>query len=94
MGRHSTRYPAEVRERAVSEAVTPGGEEAETRVCGSFAAAMDTLIGTAKLNDVDPQAWLAEILTSRTDRGSGMVVVSRNSWIRDPIRWNRRERPA
>ena len=26
------------------------------------AAAMYTLIGTAKLNDVDPQAWLADVL--------------------------------
>ena len=24
---------------------------------------MYTLIGTAKLNDVDPQAWLADVLT-------------------------------
>ena len=23
---------------------------------------MDTLIATAKLNDVDPQAWLADVL--------------------------------
>ena len=26
------------------------------------AAAMYTLIGTAKLNDIDPQAWLADVL--------------------------------
>ena len=26
------------------------------------AAAMYTLIGTAKLNNVDPQAWLADVL--------------------------------
>ena len=29
---------------------------------GARAAVMYTLIGTAKLNDVDPQAWLAEVL--------------------------------
>ena len=29
---------------------------------GRRAAAMYTLIGTAKLNDVDPQAWLADVL--------------------------------
>ena len=29
---------------------------------GVRAAAMYTLIGTAKLNNVDPQAWLADVL--------------------------------
>ena len=29
---------------------------------GVRATAMYTLIGTAKLNDVDPQAWLADVL--------------------------------
>ena len=29
---------------------------------GERAAAMYTLIATAKLNDVDPQAWLADVL--------------------------------
>ena len=29
---------------------------------GERAAVMYTLIGTAKLNDVDPQAWLADVL--------------------------------
>ncbi len=29
---------------------------------GARAAVMYTLIGTAKLNDVDPQAWLADVL--------------------------------
>ena len=29
---------------------------------GIRAAAIYTLIGTAKLNDVDPQAWLADVL--------------------------------
>ena len=31
------------------------------------AAAMYTLIGTAKLNDVDPYAWLADVLTRIAD---------------------------
>ena len=31
------------------------------------AALMYTLIGTAKLNDVDPQAWLADVLTRIAD---------------------------
>jgi hypothetical protein len=34
-----------------------GSERGAERV-----AAMTTLIGTAKLNDVDPQAWLADVL--------------------------------
>jgi hypothetical protein len=29
---------------------------------GDRAAVIYTLIGTAKLNDVDPQAWLADVL--------------------------------
>jgi hypothetical protein len=31
------------------------------------AALMYTLIGTAKLNDVDPQAWLADVLARIAD---------------------------
>ena len=34
---------------------------------GKRAAVMDTLIGTAKLNDVDPQAWLADVLARIAD---------------------------
>ncbi len=30
---------------------------------GQRAAFMLSLIGTAKLNDIDPQAWLADVLT-------------------------------
>jgi len=30
-------------------------------------AAIDTLIATAKLNDVDPQAWLADVLARLSD---------------------------
>ena len=35
---------------------------------GRRAAAMYTLIGTAKLNDVDPQAWLADVLERIADQ--------------------------
>ena len=34
---------------------------------GVRAAVMYTLIGTAKLNDVDPQAWLADVLDRIAD---------------------------
>ena len=34
---------------------------------GARAAVMYTLIGTAKLNDVDPQAWLADVLDRIAD---------------------------
>ena len=34
---------------------------------GERAAVMYTLIGTAKLNDVDPQAWLADVLDRIAD---------------------------
>jgi transposase len=30
-------------------------------VVGEWAAVMSTLIMTAKLNDVDPQAWMADV---------------------------------
>jgi transposase len=34
---------------------------------GHRAAAMYTLVGTAKLNDIDPQAWLADVLERIAD---------------------------
>ena len=34
---------------------------------GDRAAVMNSLIGTAKLNSVDPQAWLADVLAGITD---------------------------
>ena len=47
-----------------------------TLFCGSDrggmrAAAIYTLIGTAKLNDVDPQAWLADVLGLIADLPQG-----------------------
>jgi transposase len=38
---------------------------------GRRAAAIYTLIATAKLNDVDPQAWLADVLARLSRLGSG-----------------------
>jgi hypothetical protein len=43
------------------------------RFCGSDraglrAAIMYTLIGTARLNDIDPQAWLADVLARIADQ--------------------------
>ena len=43
-------------------AVFTGGVRGGERV-----AVMYTLIGTAKLNDVDPQAWLADVLDRIAD---------------------------
>lgn len=34
---------------------------------GQRAAAMYTLIGTAKMNDIDPQAWLADVIARISD---------------------------
>jgi len=39
---------------------------------GRRAAAIYTLIETAKLNDVDPQAWLADVLARIADHRSGV----------------------
>jgi hypothetical protein len=38
------------------------------------AAAMTTLIMTAKLNDVDPQAWLADVLSQIADIPQGRLA--------------------
>lgn len=35
---------------------------------GQRAAAMYTLVVTAKMNDIDPQAWLADVLARLPDR--------------------------
>jgi len=44
------------------------------------AAVMYTLIGTAKLNDIDPQAWLADVLARIAD--------ARQSRLADLLPWN------
>ena len=52
---------------------------------GERAAFMYTLIGTAKLNDIDPQVWLADVLARIADLPQ--------SRLREPLPWNWR-RPA
>ena len=47
---------------------------------GARAAAMYTLIGTAKLNDVDPQAWLADVL--------GRIADTPRSRLDELLPWN------
>jgi transposase len=53
---------------------------------GQRAAAMYSLIVTAKMNDVDPQAWLADVL----DRIAGHPA----NKIDELLPWNWRPRPA
>ncbi len=47
---------------------------------GQRAAILYSLIGTAKLNDVDPQAWLADVLAKIADHPA--------SKIDDLLPWN------
>ena len=47
---------------------------------GTRAAAMYTLIGTAKLNNVDPQAWLADVL--------GRIAGTPQSQLDELLPWN------
>ena len=56
------------------------GSDRLSKICGSDrggvrAAAMYTLIGTAKLNNVDPQAWLADGLVVHGDMVARLAVV-------------------
>src|SRR5271170_3926549 len=53
---------------------------------GQRAAAMYSLIGTAKLNDVDPQAWLADVLARIAEHPA--------SKIDDLLPWNWQPRSA
>jgi transposase len=41
---------------------------------GRRAAAIDTLIETCKLNDVDPRAWLADVLARIADHPAKRVA--------------------
>ena len=50
---------------------------------GERAAFMYTLIATAKLNDVDPQAWLADVLTRIADTPQHQLA--------DLLPWNWRQ---
>jgi len=47
---------------------------------GARAAAMYTVIGTAKLNDVDPQAWLADVL--------GRIADTPQTRLHELLPWN------
>ena len=47
---------------------------------GERAAAMYTLIGTAKLNDVDPQAWLVDVL--------GRIAALPHTRVHELLPWN------
>ena len=55
---------------------------------GERAAAMYTLIATAKLNSVDPQAWLADVLRRIADHPASQL----HELL--PWHWNLREIPA
>ena len=46
------------------------------------AAAIDTLIETAKLNNVDPQAWLTDVLTRLQDHPAKRIAELQ------PWKWN------
>jgi len=53
---------------------------------GQRAAAMYSLIVTAKMNDVDPQAWLADILGRINDHPAARLA--------ELLPWNWKDRPA
>jgi len=51
---------------------------------GERAAIMFTLIQTAKLNDVDPQAWLADVLARIADhKATNLAALLPWNWHRD-----------
>ncbi len=49
-------------------------------------AAVDTLIATARLNDINPQAWLADVLAR--------IAHHPASRLHELLPWNRQSRPA
>jgi transposase len=53
---------------------------------GERAAAMYTLIGTAKLNDIDPRAWLADVLRRIADHPASRLA--------ELLPWNWKAGPA
>ena len=61
---HPARYGQNDCEIALAES---RGYSPAPNAAADRAAAMTTLIMTAKLNDVDPQAWLADVLARITD---------------------------
>ena len=55
---------------------------------GDRAAAIYTLIATAKLNDVDPQAWLEDVLRRIADHPASRIADHPASRIADLLPWN------
>lgn len=55
---------------------------------GQRAAAMDTLIATAKLNDINPEAWLADVLRRMSDHPNA------NARLHELLPWNWRKPSA
>jgi transposase len=61
---------------------------------------MYTLIQTAKLNDIDPEAWLADVLARIADMPqTKLAELLPWKWARNPLRQNpacrfRRSRPS
>jgi transposase len=53
---------------------------------GERAAFMYSLIVTAKLNDIDPQAWLADVLRRIADHPAASLA--------ELLPWNWKDRPA
>src|SRR5271155_3787439 len=54
---------------------------------GQRAAAMYSLIGTAKLNDIDPQAWLANVLARMADTPQTKLAdLLPWNWVAEPLR--------
>jgi hypothetical protein len=53
---------------------------------GERAAKMYSLIVTAKMNEVDPQAWLADVLARIADHPANRID--------DLLPWNWKPRPA
>jgi len=51
---------------------------------GERAAAMYSLIVTAKLNDVDPRAWLAEVLNRINDHPASRLELDERRQMRHP----------
>ena len=47
---------------------------------------MYTLIQTAKLNDVDPQAWLADVLARNADIPTRLSELLPWNWRKTPAR--------
>jgi len=72
--------------RPLPRAPDSGHYEAASDRGGERAAAMYTLIVTAKLNDIAPQAWLADVLARIADHPASRLA--------ELLPWNSKVRPA